>query len=87
MLAAKHRVEMTLDEILLKELSNGPGTVLEIAARLEMREIPARLERRIRTRLDRLRVRGLVVREWKVGHRQYIFKLRSTERVEHAWRL
>jgi hypothetical protein len=58
---------MTLDEILLKELARGPATTKEIALRLE---------RRIRDRLDRLRVRRLVLREGKGGpHRQYTYSV------------
>lgn len=59
---------MTLDEIILKDLAHGPSTVHEIAMRLE---------RRVRIRLGRLLARGLVTKEWKVGHRQFAYRLPS----------
>jgi hypothetical protein len=71
---------MTLDDILLKELARGPATVKEIAMRRRAApEERVRLENRIRNRLDRLRVRGLVIKEWKGGHRQYTYRLPRSE--------
>jgi predicted ArsR family transcriptional regulator len=67
MLGAKHGADMTLDDIILKALEDGPITVKNIAERLE---------RRVRVRLDKLRVRGVVVREGRGGaHREFTYKL------------
>jgi predicted transcriptional regulator len=58
---------MTLDELLLNALEHGPATVKEIAKRLE---------RPLRLKLNKLRVRGLVVREGRGGaHRQFTYRL------------
>jgi hypothetical protein len=65
---------MSLDDILLRELGRGPGTVKEIADRLESR---------VRFRLDRLRVRSLVIREGRGGaHRQFTYSLLRPEPIE-----
>jgi hypothetical protein len=67
MIGAKHGANMTLDDILLKALEGGPVTVTDITKRLE---------RRLRIRLDKLRVRGIVIREGRGGaHRQFTYKL------------
>jgi hypothetical protein len=58
---------MTLDEIILKALEDGPVTV---------RDIGKRFERRVRIKLDKLRVRGVVVREGRGGaHREFTYRL------------
>jgi hypothetical protein len=57
---------MALEEIILKELRNGPATV---------RELTMRLEHRVRVRLDVLRAHQSVVREWKTGHQTTIYRL------------
>jgi DNA-binding transcriptional ArsR family regulator len=67
MLGAKHGADMTLDDIILKALDDGPVTV---------KDIVKRLERRVRVRLDKLRVRGVVVREGRGGaNRQFTYRL------------
>jgi hypothetical protein len=58
---------MTLDDILLKSLEGGPVTV---------KDIGKRLEGRVRIRLDKLRVRGVVIREGRGGaHREFTYRL------------
>jgi predicted ArsR family transcriptional regulator len=58
---------MTLDDIILKALEDGPITVKNIAERVE---------RRVRVRLDKLRVRGVVVGEGRGGaHREFTYRL------------
>jgi hypothetical protein len=60
---------MTLDDILLKVLEDGPATVNEIVERLEGR---------VRSRLNMLRARGVVIppREGRGGaHREFTYKL------------
>jgi hypothetical protein len=60
--------EITFDDFLLKALEGGrPATVNDIAKRFA---------RRVRIRLERLRVRGVVVREGRGGaHREFTYKL------------
>ena len=58
---------MTLDDILLKVLEDGPATVNDIVERLEGR---------VRIRLNMLRARGVVIREGRGGaHREFTYKL------------
>jgi hypothetical protein len=59
---------MTVDNILLKALEGGgPVTVNDILKHFE---------RRVRIRLNKLRVRGVVVREGRGGaYRQFTYKL------------
>jgi hypothetical protein len=58
---------MTVDDILLKALEGGPATVNDILKHFE---------RRVRIRLDKLRVRGVVVREGRGGaHREFTYRL------------
>jgi hypothetical protein len=59
---------MTVDDILLKALEGGgPATVNDILKRYE---------RRVRMRLNKLRVRGVVVREGRGGaHREFTYRL------------
>jgi hypothetical protein len=58
---------MTLDDILLKALEGGPVTVKDIAKRFE---------KPLRIKLDKLRVRGIVIREGGGGaHRQFTYRL------------
>jgi hypothetical protein len=58
---------MTLDDILLKVLEDGPATVNEIVERLEGR---------VRSRLNMLRARGVVIRQGRGGaHREFTYKL------------
>jgi hypothetical protein len=59
---------MTVDDILLKALEGGgPVTVNDILKHFE---------RRVRIRLNKLRVRGVVVREGRGGaYRQFTYKL------------
>jgi hypothetical protein len=64
----KHGTELTIDDILLKALEGGgPVTVNDILKRYE---------RRVRMRLDKLRVRRVVVREGRGGaHREFTYRL------------
>ena len=59
---------MTVDDILLKALEGGgPVTVNDILKHFE---------RRVRIRLNKLRVRGVVVREGRGGaHREFTYRL------------
>ena len=58
---------MTLDDIILKVLEDGPVTV---------KDVGKRCERRVRIRLNKLRVRGIVLREGKGGaHREFTYRL------------
>jgi hypothetical protein len=58
---------MTLDDILLKVLEDGPAT---------LNDIVERLEGRVRIRLNMLRSRGVVIREGRGGaHREFTYKL------------
>ena len=59
---------MTVDDILLKALEGGgPATVNDILKHFESR---------VRIRLDKLRVRGVVVREGRGGpHREFTYRL------------
>jgi hypothetical protein len=77
---------MTLDDILLKVLEDGPATVNDIVERLEGR---------VRIRLNMLRARGVVICEGRGGaHREFTYKLlrpgaprwRSARRVSCALR-
>ena len=58
---------MTVDDILLKALEDRPVTVNDILKHFE---------RRVRIRLNKLRVRGVVVREGRGGaHREFTYRL------------
>ena len=58
---------MTVDEVILKALVGGPATV---------NDITKRFERLVRIKLEKLRVRGVVVREGRGGaHRQFTYRL------------
>jgi hypothetical protein len=64
---------MTVDDVILKALDDGPVTVNDILERVE---------RRVRIRLNKLRVRGIVVREGRGGsHREFTYRLL---RPDHA---
>ena len=68
---------MTVDEVILKALEGGPATV---------NDINKRLERLVRIKLERLRVRGVVVREGTGGaHRQFTYRLLSPDRAAKAF--
>ena len=61
------RSDMTVDDILLKALEGGPATVNDILKHFE---------RRVRIRLNKLRVRGVVVRDGRGGaHREFTYRL------------
>ena len=63
----KHGAGITVDDILLKALEGGPVTV---------KDIVERFERRVRIRLDKLRVRGVVARDGRGGaHREFTYRL------------
>jgi hypothetical protein len=63
----KHGAEIAFEDILLKALEGGPATVNDILKRFE---------RRVRIRLNKLRVRRVVVREGRGGaHREFTYRL------------
>jgi hypothetical protein len=68
LLAGKHGAGMKqLDDILFKELQRGPGTV---------RDLALRLQERTRHSLERLHVRGHIMRDGRGGpHRQYVYRI------------
>jgi hypothetical protein len=60
---------MNIDDILWEELECGPVTI---------KELTARFERRVRDRRERLRVRGIVIREGRGGaHRQFTYRMQT----------
>jgi hypothetical protein len=62
-----HGADITVDHILLTVLEDGPATVNDIVKRVE---------RRVRIRLDKLRVRGVLIREGRGGpRRQFTYRL------------
>jgi DNA-binding Lrp family transcriptional regulator len=73
------RADMTIDEVILKALeAGGPVTVQDIAKRFEPR---------IRLRLEKLRVRGVVIREGRGGaHRKFTYKMRRPDLAAKAIR-
>jgi hypothetical protein len=78
-LGAKHWADMTVDEIVLQALEGGPVTVDDIIRRLE---------NPVRIKLEKLRVRGVVIREGRGGpHRKFTYKLLRPDRAtEHSAR-
>jgi hypothetical protein len=62
---------MTVDEMILKALERGPVTVNDIA-----NDISKHFIGRVRLKVEKLRVRGVVIREGKGGaHRKFTYKL------------
>jgi hypothetical protein len=60
-------VDITVDNVLLMVLESRPATVNDVLKRFE---------RLVRTRLEKLRVRGIVLREGRGGaHRKFTYKL------------
>jgi hypothetical protein len=67
---------MTIDQAILRALESGPITVDEILRRLEAP---------VRTKLEKLRVRGVVMREGRGGaHRKFTFTLLHPDRAATA---
>jgi hypothetical protein len=67
---------MTIDEAILKALEGGPVTVNGVTKRFVSR---------VRSRLEKLRVRGVVVREGKGGaHREHTYRLVQPHRAAKA---
>ena len=67
---------MTVNEVILKALDGGPATVNDIAKRFE---------RLVRIKLEKLRVRGVVVREGRGGaHRHFTCRLLRPDRAAKA---
>jgi hypothetical protein len=67
---------MTVDEVILKALEGGPATV---------NDITKRFERLVRIKLEKLRVRGVVVREGRGGaHREFTYRLLRPDRAAKA---
>jgi hypothetical protein len=63
----KRAAEITVDDILLTALEGGPVTLNDVAKPFV---------RRIRIRLEKLRVRGAVIREGRGGaHREFTYRL------------
>ena len=72
----KHGVDITVDDFLLKALEGGPATVNDILKQFE---------RRVRIRLDKLRVRGVVTREGRGGaQREFTYRLLRPELAAKA---
>jgi hypothetical protein len=72
----KHGADIGFDDALLSALKRGPVTVNDILKHFE---------RRVRIRLNKLRVRGVVMREGRGGaHRQFTYKLLRPERAAKA---
>jgi hypothetical protein len=70
------RRDMTVDEIVLKALEGGPVIVDDIIWRLESL---------VRIKLEKLRVRGVVIRECRGGpHRKFTFRLLHPDRAAKA---
>jgi hypothetical protein len=64
---------MTVDDIVLRALQSGPVTIDDIIRRIE---------KPVRMKLEKLRVRGVVLREGRGGaHRKFIYKLLRPDRV------
>jgi predicted ArsR family transcriptional regulator len=71
-------VDITVDDILIKALEDGPITV---------RDIAKRLERQVRDKLRKLRVRGVVLREGKGRpNREFTYRLLRPELAAEALR-
>jgi hypothetical protein len=67
---------MTIDETILRALENGSVTVEDLLRRFD---------KHIRTRLEKLRVRGVVMREGKGGpYRRFTYTLLHPERAAAA---
>jgi hypothetical protein len=67
---------MTIDEIVLKALESGPVTVDDIVTRFE---------KTVRVKLEKLRVRGVVIREGRGGpHRKFTFTLSRADCAARA---
>ena len=66
----------TVDDIILSALEGGPATVHDIVMHFE---------KRVRLRLDKLRVRGIVLREGRGGaHREFTYRLLRSDRATKA---
>jgi hypothetical protein len=71
---------MTVDEIILRSLEGGPVTVNAVAD-----EIAEYFLCRVRIKLEKLRVRGIVAREGRGGaHREYTYRLVRPEQAARA---
>jgi hypothetical protein len=73
----KHGTEITIDDVILKALEGGgPVTVNDVTKRFISR---------VRMRLEKLRVRGVVVRENRGrAHREFTYKLLRPDRAAKA---
>jgi hypothetical protein len=73
---------LTIDEIILKALESGPVTVNSVAD-----EIAKYFLCRVRIKLEKLRVRCVVVREGRGGtHCKYTYRLVQPDRAAEALR-
>ena len=74
--ARRKHAAVAFDDILLKALERGPVTVNDILKHFE---------RRVRIRLNKLRVRSVVMREGRGGaHREFTYKLLRPDRAAKA---
>jgi transposase len=68
--------DTTVDDVVLKALQGGPATINDILKHFA---------RRVRVRLEKLRVRRILTREGKGGsHREFTFKLLQPDRAAEA---
>jgi predicted ArsR family transcriptional regulator len=72
---------MTLDEVILRALEGGqPVTVNDVTTRFMVN-----VRNRVRTRLEKLRVRGVVVQEGRGGrNREFTYRLLRPDRFAKA---
>src|SRR5258708_4925567 len=71
---------MTVDETILKALEGGRVTVNAVA-----NELAGHFLDRVRIKLEKLRVRGIVLREGRGGaHREYTYRLLRPDRAAMA---
>jgi predicted transcriptional regulator len=71
---------MTVDEMILKAIKGGPVTVNDITA-----DIAKHFISRVRIKLEKLRVRGVVTRKGRGGaHRAFTYQLIRPDRAAQA---
>jgi hypothetical protein len=72
--------DMTVDEMILEALERGPVTVNDIA-----NDISKHFIGRVRLKLEKLRVRGVVIREGRGGaHRKFTYTIVRPDRAAKA---
>ena len=71
------RPDLTVDDVLLEALESGDA--------ITVNDVTKRFVDRVRMRLEKLRVRGVVIREGKGGaHREYTYRLVGPDRLAKA---